>query len=81
MISLPQMIPENMTQYQINVTMQHNDSEEINSKKDSEKSMFLNLQLDKIQMYEFLHDRIKEKYDDKAHLCHMDTDSFIINTF
>ena len=32
-------------------------------------------------MYEFLHDCIKEKYDDKAHLCHMDTDSFIINTF
>ena len=30
-------------------------------------------------MYEFWYDYIKPKYKDKARLCYMDTDSFIIN--
>ena len=30
-------------------------------------------------MYEFLYDYIKLKYQDKAELCYMDTDSFIIH--
>ena len=28
-------------------------------------------------MYEFWYDYVKLKYDEKAKLCHMDTDSFI----
>ena len=30
-------------------------------------------------MYEFWYDYIKPRYDDKARLCYMDTDSFVIN--
>ena len=30
-------------------------------------------------MYEFLYDCIKLKYGDKAELCYMDTDSFVIH--
>ena len=30
-------------------------------------------------MYEFWYDYIKPKYQEKAQLCHMDTDSFIIH--
>ena len=30
-------------------------------------------------MYEFCYDFIKPKYQDKAKLCHMDTDSFFIH--
>ena len=30
-------------------------------------------------MYEFWYDYIKSKYKDKAKLCYMDTDSFIIH--
>ena len=30
-------------------------------------------------MYEFRYDYIKPKYQDNAKLCHMDTDSFVIN--
>ena len=30
-------------------------------------------------MYEFWYDYIKPKYGDKARLCYMDTDSFVIN--
>ena len=37
------------------------------------------LDLSKTLMYEFWYDYIKPKYDDKAKLCYMDTDSFVIN--
>ena len=37
------------------------------------------LDLSKTLMYEFWYDYIKPKYDDKARLCYMDTDSFVIN--
>ena len=37
------------------------------------------LDLSKTFMYEFWHDYIKPKYGDKARLCFMDTDSFVIN--
>ena len=36
------------------------------------------LELSKILMYEFLYDYVKSKYEEKAKLCYMDTDSFII---
>ena len=32
-------------------------------------------------MYEFWYDYIKPKYNDKAKLCYMDTDSFVLNIF
>ena len=32
-------------------------------------------------MYEFWYDYVKPKYKDKAKLCYMDTDSFVINVF
>ena len=34
--------------------------------------------ISKILMYEFWYNYIKPKYDDKARLCYMDTDSFVI---
>ena len=37
------------------------------------------LEISKTLMYEFWYDYIKPKYQDHAKLCHMDTDSFIIN--
>ena len=37
------------------------------------------LDLSKIVMYEFWYDYIKQKYAQKAKLCFMDTDSFIIH--
>ena len=37
------------------------------------------LDLSKTLMYEFWYDGIKPKYGDKARLCYMDTDSFVIN--
>ena len=37
------------------------------------------LDISKTLMYEFWYDYIKPKYDGKARLCYMDTDSFIIN--
>ena len=37
------------------------------------------LDISKIHMYEFWYDYIKPKYQDKAKLCYMDTDSFIIH--
>ena len=37
------------------------------------------LDISKILMYEFWYDYIKPKYKDKAKLCYMDTDSFVIN--
>ena len=37
------------------------------------------LDISKTLMYEFWYEYIKSKYKDKATLCYMDTDSFIIN--
>ena len=39
------------------------------------------LDISKTLMYEFWYGYIKPKYKDKAKLCHMDTDSFVIKTF
>ena len=38
------------------------------------------LDISKILMHEFWYDYIKPKYQDKAKLCYMDTESIIINT-
>ena len=46
------------------------------------KSIYLGqaiLAISKTLMYEFWQDYIKPKYEDKARLCYMDTDSFVIN--
>ena len=37
------------------------------------------LDISKITMYEFWYDYVKIKYEDKARLCYMDTDSFVVN--
>ena len=37
------------------------------------------LDISKITMYEFWCDYVKSKYEDKARLCYMDTDSFVVN--
>ena len=37
------------------------------------------LDISKTLMYEFWYDYIKPKYGDKARLCYMDTDSFVMN--
>ena len=36
------------------------------------------LEFSKILMYEFWYDYVKPKYDEKAKLCYMDTDSLIL---
>ena len=37
------------------------------------------LDISQITMYEFWYDYVKIKYEDKARLCYMDTDSFVVN--
>ena len=39
------------------------------------------LDISKTLMYEFLYDYLKPKYKEKATLCYMDTDSFVLNIF
>ena len=39
------------------------------------------LDISKILIYKFWYDYVKPKYKDKAKLCYMDTDSFVINSF
>ena len=39
------------------------------------------LDISKKLMYEFWYDYLKPKYNDKAKLCYMDTDSFVLNIF
>ena len=39
------------------------------------------LDISKTLMYEFWYEYIKPKYKEKAKLCYMDTDSFVINIF
>ena len=39
------------------------------------------LDISKTLMYEFCYDYIKPKYNSKAKLCYMDTDSVVINIF
>ena len=39
------------------------------------------LDISKTLMYEFWYEYVKPKYSDKAKLCYMDTDSFVINIF
>ena len=39
------------------------------------------LDISKTLMYDFWYDYVKPKYKDKAKLCYMDTDSFVINIF
>ena len=36
------------------------------------------LELSKIVLYEFWHDKVKLKYGEKSKLCNIDTDSFIV---
>ena len=44
------------------------------------KSIYLSMSIPDISktMYEFWYDYIKPKYQDKAKLCYMDTDSFVV---
>ena len=39
------------------------------------------LDISETLIYEFSYDYVKPKYNDKAKLCYMDTDSFVINIF
>ena len=39
------------------------------------------LDISKISMYKFWYDYLKPKYNDKAKLYYMDTDSFVLNIF
>ena len=36
------------------------------------------LEINQIVIYEFWYDNVKPKYGEKAKLCYMDTDSFIV---
>ena len=42
------------------------------------KPIYLGLSILVITMYEFWYDYVKIKYQDKARLCYMDTDSFVV---
>ena len=37
------------------------------------------LDISKKRMYEFWYDNVRPKYQDRAKLCHMNTDSFVID--
>ena len=37
------------------------------------------LEINKTVIFEFWHDYVKPEYQDKANLCYMNTDSFIVN--
>ena len=50
-----------------------------NVKKPSIYHSMSKLDISKTLMYEFWYDYIKPKYQDKAKLCYMDTDSFVIH--
>ena len=55
-----------------------------NTKVKVDKPIYLGmsiLDISKTLMYEFWYDYVKPKYKDKAKLCYMDTDSFVINIF
>ena len=41
----------------------------------------VNIRYKQTLIYEFWYDYLKPKYKDKAKLCYMDTDSFVINIF
>ena len=43
------------------------------------KPIYLGLSILDITMYEFCYDYVKIKYQDRARLCYMDTDSFVVN--
>ena len=48
------------------------------------KSLYLGmsiLDISKTLMYEFCYDYLRPKYNSKAKLCFMDTDSFVLNIF
>ena len=48
------------------------------------KSLYLRisiLEISQTLMYGFWYDYVKPKYNDKAKLCYMNTDSFVINIF
>ena len=48
------------------------------------KSLYLGisiLEISQTLMYGFWYDYVKPKYNDKAKLCYMNTDSFVINIF
>ena len=60
----------------------HTRNEMKNIKVKMSKPVYLGLsilEISKTLMYEFWYDYIKPKYPDKAKLCYMDADSFIIN--
>ena len=54
----------------------HDETQGVNNKPDYFGHSIL--ELSKILMYEFWHDYVKPKYGEKAQLCFMDTDSFIV---
>ena len=41
--------------------------------------IYLGMSILDISMYEFWYDNVKPKYQDRAKLCHMNTDSFVID--
>ena len=41
--------------------------------------IYLGMSILDISMYEFWYDHVKPKYQDRAKLCHMNTDSFVID--